>query len=567
MATSVFYPSSYNYGAQPGDVNTTAARSLARDITVAASIGERKFANGTGTTMTSGTLTTTPTSGDVLIAVIARRADGNATNSSPTGWTQLTAGGVAGSRYLEVWWFRSTGVAADKGSFTWTTAAGTGAWGIELIRFAGSAAFGDPLVKTAATNNTATTTPTAIANVILNDREAPGMTLNCISVGGTATSVTAAFSGTGTAESTTSYNDGTYGNLGVSINDLYSNASFFPSTFGTAFTIGASRASTSAQIALSGGGAYIGSSANSAAGINYDYSTTNRPGGLIQTYIVYDTSAIPDSNTISSATIGFTAAATGTFDTTDPANATLQIRYYGTSISNTRANDNAIWMLSPSTMGTKTLCATYPASSAWTNGSNYTLTSEAGFTGSINKTGNTVLIATTDDFATSTARTSKETYGFTLSGTAAPLTVVHSFLGTATAAATTTMTPTVSRTLTFARTIAATLTATPAIARTIAYARTVASSLDLTPTVNRTVAYLRTITSSITTLPVVTRTITIARTINATVTTTASAATVLIPYIAPVARIIRLGARSTIQLTQTVTARLGGRTTIRAPKE
>jgi hypothetical protein len=321
---------------------------------------------------------------------------------------------------------------------------------------------------------------------------------------------------------------------------------------------------------LTGGGIASGGLNQIAAGINYNFFTISRPGGLAQAYMVYDTSSIPDNNTVSSATIGFVAKASaigGGLATTDPANAALQIRYVGTSITDTRGNNNSHWWLSPTAMAAKTLCATYAAGSAWTADTSYTLTSQSGFAGSINKTGNTVLIATTDDYATSTARSTRETYAMSVQTTDAPLTVVHNFQGTATVAARATMTPTVSRTIAYARTIAATLTATPAIARTIAYARTVASSLDLTPTVNRTVAYLRTITSSITTLPVVTRTVAFARTIAAILTTTASATTVLIPYLAPVARIIRLGARSTIQLTQTVTARLGGRTTIRAPKE
>jgi hypothetical protein len=569
MATSVFYPSSYATGYQTGDGNGTAARSLARELSVAASIGERVFANGTGTTMTSGTLTTTPTSGDVLIAVVARRADGIATNSNPSGWTQLTAGGAAGSRYLEVWWYRSTGVAGDKGSFQWTTASGTGAWGIELIRFAGSAAFGDPIVGTAATNQGATTTPTALTFAPSSLGEAPGMTLNCISVTGAATTVTAAFSGTGTAESTTSYNDGTYGNLGVSINDLYNNVGYGSPTYGTAFTLGASRASTYAQIHLTGGGNSSSTANNSMAGINYNYFTFTRPGSLAQAYMVYDTSSIPDNNTVSSATIGFVAKATaigGGAATTDPANAALQIRYYGTSVSDVRGSNNSHWWLSPTAMAAKTLCATYAAASAWTDGTSYTLTSQAGFTGSINKTGNTVLIASTDDYATSTARSSRETYAFSSAGTDAPLTVVHSFLGTASAAATTTMTPTVSRKITYARTIAATLTGTPAIARTIAYARTIASSLDLTPTINRTVTYLRTVSSSITTTPVVARTISISRTIAATVATIPALVTAVIPVIVGTPYVITIKVRDHLAIPTMNRLRTAVRSILRLPE-
>jgi len=546
---------------------------LARELTQAATISERVFASGTGTSMVSGTLTNTPTSGDVLIAVIARRADGQATTTNPTGWTNLTKGATAGSRSLEVWWFRSTGVVGDKGAFTWTTASGTGAWGIELIRIGGSGAYADPTLKTAATAFTATTTPAAVTEAPVALAEAPGMSLTCIAVTGAslgASGITAAFSGTGTAESTTSYYDSTYGGMGVSVNKLYNNVAYGAPTYGTAYTLNASRAGHQAVIHLDGGGSSTPQLAGLGAGVNYNAGATNYPGGLMQSYATWDTSSIPDNNTISSVTLGLRALATSVaslYTTTDPANATLQARYYGTSITDTRGNNNSHWAMSPTQIAAKTLVATYPAASAWTAGTDYTLTSTGSFASSINKTGNTVLCFTTDDYATATARSSRETYGFDISGTFAPLTVVHSFAGTATVTASLTVTPTISRTVAYAKSIAASLTTTPVIARTVAYARTITSSVTSTPAISTGLAYLRTITASLTVTPTITRAVALAKTIAATLTATPTIVATKIPYVAQVARVIRLGGRTTIQLVQTVTARLGGRTTIRAPKE
>jgi len=574
MATSIFYPSSKSAFYQGGDTNGTAARSLARELTQTATVSERVFASGSGsTTMTSGTLSATPTSGDVLIAVLYRRADGQATITNPTGWTKLTGAGTAGSRLLEVWWYRSTGVVGDKGAFSWTVTSATGAWGIDLFRFGGSAAFADPTLKTAATAFTATTTPAAVTETPGAFAEAPGMTLTCIAVNGAslgASGITAAFSGTGTAESSTNYYDSTFGGGASTVHDLYNNASYGSATFGTAYTLGASRAGHQAVIHLDAGGQGSSVLDGLGAGINANFASTNYPGALFQSYMVYDTSSIPDSNTVSSATIGLRAIASNvssSWTTTDPANATLQARYYGTSITDTRGNNNSHWALSPSGMAAKTLVATYAAASAWTAGTDYTLTSTASFPGSINKTGNTVLVFTTDDFATSTARSSRETYGFDTSSTLAPLTVVHSFLGSATVAATAGLTPTISRAVNYARTIATSLAGTPAISRTLAYARSITTSVTTSPTVTTRLAYLHTVTASIGLTPTIVTVRAYLRTIASTLGLTPSVTGTKIPFVAQVARVIRLGGRSTIQLVQTVTARLGGRSTIRAPKE
>ena len=613
MATSIFYPSATK-GAfyQSGDTNGTAARSLARELTQAATVSERVFNNGSAsTTMTSGTLTNTPTSGDVLIAVLYRRADGQATITNPTGWTRLTTGGTAGSRLLEVWWYRSTGVVGDKGSFSWTVTSATGAWGIDLFRFGGSAAFADPTLKTAATAFTATTAPAAVTETPATTVEAPGMTLTCIAVTGAslgASGITAAFSGTGTAESSTNYYDSTFGGGASTVHDLYNNASYGSATFGTAYTLGASRAGHQAVIHLDAGGQSGSTLDGLGAGINANLASTNYPGALLQSYMVYDTSSIPDSNTVSSATLGLRALASGVagvWATTDPANATLQARYYGTSITDTRGNNNNHWALSPSGMAAKTLVATYPAASAWTAGTDYTLTSTGSFPGSINKTGNTVLVFTTDDYATSTARATRETYGFDTSSTLAPLTVVHTLQATATVTVTVPLIITTSRIQTALRTVASTIVANTTVSGIFSALRTITTTSPLSVTVARAFTGARTITSTVPELVTVTRqqtanrtvtattsfltsvsrlaanirtittsaiasaSVTVGRTVTRLITTTVNlvASVSYVRVIAQAPRILRLAMRSTITLGQTVTARLRGRSTIRLPKE
>jgi hypothetical protein len=560
VTTTVFYPAAQNSLLQQGDTATTAARALAREITQAATIAERVFANGSGsTTMTSGTFTNTPTSGDVLIAILGRRADGQATITNPTGWTKLTSGATSGSRSLEVWWYRSTGVAADKGSFSWTVTSATNAWGIELIRFGGSAAYADPTVKTAATAFTSTSTPAATTASPDQYSDLPGMTLNCIVVNGTslgAGGITSAFSGTGTAESTTSYYDSTFGAMAATVNDIYNNASTSVS-YGAAYTLGAARVGHQAQIHLEGGGqAFIGAATGYGAGINSNVTSNSFPGALVQSYLTYDTSSIPDGNTVTSATLGLRALSSmlgGFYSTTDPANATLQARYYGTSITDTRGYNNSTWALSPTGMAAKTLVATYAAASAWTNGTDYTLTSQAAFTANINKTGNTVLILTTDDFATSTARSSRETYAFDVTGTYAPLTVVHNYQATVTLPPTGTLqvtaTPTITRTGAAFRTLVASVTASPTITRALAATRTLAATLTASPTVARTVAAYRTALVTITTIPTIARTLTANRTVAATIDTTPT-----ITRTAAFARVLEATVDASPALTATVAA-------------
>jgi len=576
MTTSVFYASdAFGLMQYFPDSHTEAINdSLPNTTTVQNVSAQGTGAEGAGTgDMNSGTLTNTPASGDLLIAVIMR-ADGQAVTAAPSGWANLTAGATAGSRSLEVWWARSTGVSGDKGPFYFDRASGTAAWCIELYSIGGPAACSDPSVATtsSAFASAATVTQTASMN---NTAEGPGMVLTAFCVGGgTISSISGSFSGTGTQESHTTYSNGTYTRGGVSLVDLYNNADYSAGpTFGTAWSWTTSRAGHSCSIRLNAGGATYGTSVNRlSAGIgSTDASYAN---ALCQSFVGFDTSSIPDSNTVSSATIKATGSTTafgtglGSVGFGDPANATLQFRYHGTSLpTNTRGNNNSTPYLTKTAFAAKTLAATFPAASTWSTSAENTLTSEAALPGLINKTGTTAFVISTDEYATGSAQSGAQAYAMRDAPTYTTLTVVHSFIGSATVAASLTVTPTISRAIAYARTVASSLAATPAIATVLSYGRTIASSITTSPTITNTTAYLRTITSDLTVTPTIVTARAFLRTIASTLTTTPTIIATYIPFTVQVARIVRLGGRSTIQLVQTVTARLGGRSTIRAPKE
>lgn len=584
MTTSVFYPTDTIGAVQL--LPASQARAFDDSLAVAASVTQCVNTSGTKSSpafaMTTGTLTSTPATGDVLLVTL-QFGDNNAVTTAPSGWSLLTAGGTAGSRRLEVWWYRSTGVAADKGPFTFNCSAGATFYGTQFFCFAGNAACGNPTVATAATAFASTADPAAWTQTVDYVRDVPGMTLTTFVVGGgTVSGITGAFSGTGTQESHTTYIDTGFNRGASSVVDQYNNADYAGNptwTFGTDWSWTNSRAGHYAVIHLSGGGLITSPSPNYGAGAgikaNGSVASPTYPGGNAETISRYDTSTIPDNNTITSATLSVRASnilssGLGAIIVDDPANADLQARFYGTGTipSDIRGNDNNHWWLTSTAFAAKTLLASYAAGSAWTNGTDYTLTnSGTNLISNISKTSGTVIVWGTSDQATQTSRTTAECYGMQSPGTYSTLTVVHSFAGSATVAATLTTTPTISRTLAYARSIATSLTATPVIERTVAYLRSITSSVTSTPAITAGVSYLRTITASLTTTPAIQRTIAISQTIATSLTATGAILATKIPFVAQVARVIRLSGRTTIQLAQTVTARLGGRTTIRAPKE
>ena len=564
MTTSVFYPTDTACAIQLAPASQ--ARAFGNSLATAASVTQNVNSSGTKSSpsfaMTTGTLTNTPASGDVLLVVL-QYGDNNAVTTAPSGWALLTSGGTAGSRRLEIWWYRSTGVAADKGPFTFNCSAGATFFGTQFFCFTGNAACGDPTVATAATSFASTADPAAWTTTVDNQTDVPGMTLTAFVVGGgTISSISGAFSGTGTQESHATYIDTGFNRGASSVVDLYNNADYVANstwTFGTDWSWTTSRAGHFAVIHLVGGGRIDQPSPNFGAGAGIkgpgSVGTPTFPGGNAETITRYDTSTIPDSNTITSATLTVRASdrmssGLSSYLTDNPANADLQARFYGTGAmpNTTLGNNNNHWWLTSSAFAAKTLLASHAAASAWTLNTDYNLVnSGTALIDNISKTSGTVIAWGTSDQATSTSRTTAECYGMVDPATYSTLTVVHSFVGSATVAASLTTTPTLSRIATFPRTIAATLTSTPVLATVTSYLRTITSSIDLTPVLSRVPNF--------------------ARTIAATLTGTGNITATHQPFTVQVARIVRLAGRSTLKLTQIVTARLGGRSTIRAPKE
>ena len=543
MTTSVIYAAS-SFGVtqfSPASHALAISSNLAADSTVQ---NVSATSSGAGD-MISGTLGATPTLNDVIIAVIMR-ADGQAVTSAPAGWTLITGANTAGSRSLEVWWYRSTGIAADKGPHTFTRAAGTANWCIELYGFSGAAVCGNPTVGNSAASFAAATVTQSIA---MDDISAgPGAVLTAFCVGGgTISSISGAFSGTGTEEAHTTYINGTYTRGGASVVDVYNNVDFTTDpTYGTAWTWTTSRAGHSCSIRLNGGGsANVPTAQAFGAGIG----NTALTNSLSQGYMTFDTSSIPDANTISSAVLDITG--TGIVlgaNFADPSTAILQARYHGTTApTNTRGDNDNHWLLSASAFAAKTLVATYPAASTWSVVAANTLTSQAALATNVNKTGNTVLVYSTDEYATATAGTGTQAYAIANPTTGTTLTVVHSFVGSATVTASATASPTITRTATLVRTIAASVTASPTISRIAAFPRTITASVTANPTISRVGTLARTVAASVQAVP--------------------SLVADYFPYSTQLPRIFRLAGRSTITLATQSTLRLLGRSTLKLPKE
>jgi hypothetical protein len=545
MATSVIFAAS-SFGATQFSP-ASHALAISSNLTVDATVQNVTATSSGAGDMISGTLAATPTLNDVLIAVIMR-ADGQAVTTGPAGWTLLTAGATSGSRSLEVWWYRSTGVVGDKGPHTFLRGAGTANWCIELYGFSGTAVCGNPTVGTASASFTSDVAVTRTAAMDSASSKSPGAVLTAFVVGGgTISGIGGAFSGTGTQEAHATYINGTFTRGGASTVDIYNNVDFTTSpTYGTAWTWTTSRAGHSCAIHLNGGGvANIATAASIGAGIG----NTGFTNSLSQAYMTFDTSSIPDANTISSAVLDITGAGSvGGANFADPSVAVLQARYHGTTApTNTRGNNDNHWLLSASAFAAKTLVATYPAGSAWSPSAANTLTSQTALATNVNKTGNTVLVYSTDEYATATAGSGTQAYAIANPTTGSTLTVVHSFVGTATVAASATATPTISRVANLLRTIAAAADASPTLSRIPSFARTIAASVDASPTLSRIPSFARTIAASVAAVPAIVANYQ--------------------PFSAQLPRILRLAGRSTVTLVTQSTLRLLGRSTLKLPKE
>jgi len=545
MATSVIFAAS-SFGVTQFSP-ASHALAISSNLTVDATVQNVTATSSGAGDMISGTLAATPTLNDVIMAVVMRGGDGQAVTSAPAGWTLLTAGATSGSRSLEVWWYRSTGIVADKGPHTFLRAGGTANWCIELYGFSGTAVCGNPTVGTASASfiSDVAVTRTAAMDAV---SQPPGAILTAFVVGGgTISGIGGAFSGTGTQEAHATYINGTFTRGGASTIDIFNNVDFSTSpTYGTAWTWTTSRAGHSCAIRLNGGGvANIATAISIGAGIGNTAFTSS----LSQAYMTFDTSSIPDANTISSAVLDITGAGSVQgANFADPSVAVLQARYHGTTApTNTRGNNDSHWLLSASAFAAKTLVATYPAASTWSIVGANTLTSETALATNVNKTGNTVLVFSTDEYATATAGSGTQAYAIANPTTGSTLTVVHSFVGTATVTASATATPSISRVASLLRTIAASATASPAISRVASFARTIAASVDASPTLSRIPSFARTIAASVAAVPAIVATYQ--------------------PLSTQLPRILRLAGRSTITLVTQSTLRLLGRSTLKLPKE
>jgi len=296
---------------------------------------------------------------------------------------------------------------------------------------------------------------------------------------------------------------------------------------------------------LNGGGAQDAGSFGIGAGIG----NTGNTSSLSQSIVSFDTSSIPDANTIASTVLNLTASSgVNLFTFADPSVAVLEARYYGTSApSNIRGNNDNHWLLSTSQFAAKTLVATYPAASAWIANTSYALTSETALATNVNKTGNTVLVLSTDEYATAVAGSGTQGYAIENGAAASYLTVVHSLLGSATVTASATATPAISRVPSFPRTIAAAATATAALSRIASFPRTIAASVTASPSISRVASFARTIAATVTAVPAIVAT--------------------YMPLVVQLPRILRLAGRSTITLVSQSTLRLLGRSTLKLPKE
>jgi len=416
--------------------------------------------NSSNTTNPTATFSTTPTNGNAMIAIVIRGADNvSSTNGS---WTQLTAQGSAGNRRVEMWWRRAG--ASEATTHTWTNATAA-LWEVTLIEFGGWAAVADPVTIAAGTNVSSTNTRTFEDIGLLCGVQAVATS------GGSA----GTFTDNSTAvESTTNLAVTTTTRFYQSIAQAWTNNE--DQTIKFDWTT--NRPFTCAQVGWRTGDStyyaaqtYVGNGA----------SSSDTQAG--QHGFSFNTAAIPDTDTVTSATLTLQSSSSPLY----PANTAVNIySLAGASIQASNANGPAIWK-TPTELGSLTRVATRAAGSAWAGSTGYAWTSDATFPAQINKTGDTTLLVATGDQQSGTTRATAEL--LTLEPTAGSvhyLTVIHNYQAASTVAATTSVTPAVSTATGFARTVAATLLVTPAIAVASAFSRTVAAITDMIAAVSYT---------------------------------------------------------------------------------
>jgi hypothetical protein len=362
--------------------------------------------NSGSTTNPNATFASTPTNGNAMIALVVRGADNVAsTNGS---WTLLTSAGVTALRRLEVWWRRAG--ASEPTLHTWTN--GTAAlWEVTLIEFGGWAAYADPELITAAANFTTATTASFVNTGILESVCA------VVTSGGSA----GTFTNTGTnTESVTNLPFFTTTRFRAMSVDGYTNR---PIDQTNQITYTTSRPRTQAQVGWRNGydGAQAGGIFDSVIG--NDASTAAVFAGQVAQR--YDTSTIPDLDTVTSATLTLLA---DNNPLAYPNNTSVNVySLNAAAIAADNSNTRTVWK-KPTEIQALTRVATRAAGSAWTGSTAYTWTSDSTFPAAINKTGNTTLLIATNDQQTGTLRATRECMNITATPGDHYLTVVHDLL-------------------------------------------------------------------------------------------------------------------------------------------
>lgn len=455
--------------------------------------------NSASTTNPTATFTNTPTNGNVMIAILIRGSD-NQASTGPSGWAQLDAAGTAGTRRLEFWWKRAG--ASEAKQHTWTNATAN-LWEVTLLEFGGWATKADP-VKINACQNIATNTSYTHGDIgLLCGVQA------VVTSGGSA----GTFTDTGTnCESVTNIAVTTTTRFRTFIADAWTNRGdqTIQSSWTTSrpFTVGSVGWMNGDEITPGAIGYGVG---------NDSTANGTSPNYAAQLGYTYDTSSIPSANTVTSVTATYTS---GPSASTWPSTATVDVySLAGASISASNANGPAVWK-TPTQLSALTRCATRAAGSAWAASTAYNWTSDAAFPGQIVKAGTTSLLLATSDQVSGTTRASDQYAQFVVGPAGSYLTIVHNLQAARTVAATTSLAPTIANTKGVARSLAASLTATPAISRVVATARTVAASVTTTPTITRLVAAYRTLAITVAGTPTVSPRLDASRTVASSITTT-----------------------------------------------
>lgn len=540
VTTSVFYGASFRAVNANGNMGVTTAGVFTNiDSLFDTGVTQTQSATGSGsTTNPTATFGSTPASGSALVAVLCRTADNIA--STLTGWTQLTASGAGGVRRLEIWWKRAGASEPTTVTFTNATAAG---WQVALYEFGGFATLYDPITITAAQTGTSA----AFANFNMDGC----LTAVGAVVMGTAISGMSVAAAAGSLETATLTSSSTL--HGIARVDGWTN---YENTQ-PRFSWTTSRAHTKGSV----GWPMIVESSIVAAPIVGNSINTTANGAVAMMGLSFDTSAIPDANTVTAATLTLAAANYANY----PANTGVSaFSLAGAAIAVDGSNTRKV-IKKPSELSALTRVATRAAASAWVYPAAYDWTSDAAFPGQISLTGSTTILMALEDQKTGTTRATAEQLVFSGTVSNHSLTVVHNYQTTATVTATVATSPVVSRVVTFARTIVATVAMSPVIARVVTFARDVIATVGASPVVTRTATFARTITATVATLPVITRIGTFARTVTTTVGNTITTTGAIV--ITQAVRVLSLFMRNTVKIPQAVTVRLLGRSTIRIPKE